>query len=113
MGGIGRYFDRPTIAYSPMTGDKFAQKLMNPIPPLHFAAWFKPVFPIDLVFSLCIHAINGIQNRFGRGTRVHPADPEFYPLLERMRRVRSAGVMGMRIKKRDKEEASPELFFRE
>ncbi|MCF6153986.1 MAG: hypothetical protein E3K36_01795 [Candidatus Brocadia sp.] len=113
IGGIGRYFDRPTITYSPMTGEKFAQTLMNPIPPPSLLSLVQSGFPIDLVFRLCIHAINGIQNRFGGGARARPADPEFYPLLERMRRVQNVGVMGMRIKKADKEEAFLELFFRE
>lgn len=113
IGGIGRYFDRPTITYSPMTGDKFAQKLMNPIPPPSLLSLVQSGFPIDLVFRLCIHSINGIQNRFGGGARARPADPEFYPLLERMRKVQSAGLMGMRIKKTDKEEAYLDLFFRE
>ncbi len=113
IGGIGRYFDRPTITYSPMTGEKFARKLMNPIPPPALLSLVQTGFPIDLVFRLCIHAINGVQNRFGGGARIRLADPEFYPLLERMRKVQSAGLMGMRIKKRDKEEAVLELFFRE
>ncbi|OOP55806.1 MAG: hypothetical protein AYP45_12740 [Candidatus Brocadia carolinensis] len=113
IGGVGRYFDRPTITFSPMTGEKFAQKLMNPIPPPSLFSMVQTGFPIDLVFRLCIHTINGVQNRFGAGARARPADPEFYPLLERMRKVQIAGVMGMRITKRDKEEAFLELFFRE
>lgn len=67
IGGIGRYFDRPTITYSPMTGEKFARKLMNPIPPPALLSLVQTGFPIDLVFRLCIHAINGVQNRFGGG----------------------------------------------
>ncbi len=113
IGGIGRYFDRPTITYSPMSGEKFAQRLMTPIPPPSLLSMIQTGFPIDLVFRLCIHSMNGVQNRFGGGARARPPDPEFYPLLERMRRVQSAGVMGMRIKKADKEEASLEFFFRE
>lgn len=113
IGGVGRYFDRPTITYSPMSGEMFAQRLMNPIPPPSLLTMIQTGFPIDLVFRLCIHATNGTYNRYGGGARARPADPEFYPLLERMRKVQIAGIMGMQIKKIDKEEASLELFFRE
>ncbi|TLD43606.1 MAG: hypothetical protein JETT_0037 [Candidatus Jettenia ecosi] len=113
IGGTGRYFDRPTITYSPMTGERFARSLMKPIPPISLLTMIQTGYPIDLVFRLCIHSINGIQNHFGGGARARQADPEFYPLVERMRRVQSEGVMGMRIKKIDKEEASLEIFFRE
>lgn len=113
IGGIGRYFDRPTITYSPMTGERFARSLMKPIPPISLLTMIQTGYPIDLVFRLCIHSMNGIQNRFGGGVRARQADPEFYPLLERMRMVQSGGVMGMRVKKIDKEEASLEIYFRE
>ena len=39
-------------------------------------------YPIDLVFRILVHSVNGIQNQFGGSTRMRKADPEFYLLQE-------------------------------
>ena len=105
VGGLARYTDRPTITYAPLTGDKFARSLMTPIPPASILSLIQAGYPVDLVLRLCIHSINGIQNRFGGAARARDADPEFYPLLEKMRKVQEAGGIGMRVKKIDNEES--------
>jgi hypothetical protein len=46
-----------------------------------------------------VHTINGVRNRYGGAARAHPADPEFYGILERMRRIQNSGAMGMRVEK--------------
>jgi len=110
LGGSGTYVDRPTITYSPIMGDKFARSLMSPIPPPAILSLLQTGYPVDLVFRMLVHEINGIGNRYGGEARLRPADPEFYPLLERMRKVQSAGGIGMRLKKVDKEEAALMVF---
>jgi len=110
LGGSGTYVDRPTITYSPIMGDKFARSLMSPIPPPAILSLLQSGYPVDLVFRILIHEINGIRNRFGGAARAHQADPEFYPLLEKMRKVQSTGGIGMRFKKIDKEEAALMTF---
>jgi hypothetical protein len=98
-GGAARYIDRPTITYSPLSGEKFARSLMTPIPPAAILSLIQADYPVDLVLRLCVHSVNGIRNRFGGGARARPADPEFYPLLDSLKRLQASGAIGLRVLK--------------
>lgn len=97
--GQGRYAERPTITYSPLSGEKFARSLMTPIPPAAILNLLQGGYPVDLVLRLCVHSINGIRSRFGSGARARQADPEFYQLVEKMRTVQQSGDLGLRVRK--------------
>lgn len=99
LGGVSRYYDRPTISYNLMTGEKFARSLMTPVKPASVMSLVEGGYPIDLVFRLLLHSINGIQNQFGVGSRAHQADPEFYPLIETLRNAQTKGLFSLRVKK--------------
>jgi len=105
IGGQGQFTDRPTITYAPLVGERFARSLMTPIPPPALLSLVQAGYPITLVFRLGVHVINGIQNRYGGEVRARPADPEFYELLERLRRIQESGVIGLRVQRVDREEA--------
>ena len=104
LGATGQYVDRPTITFTPIIGDKFARSLMSPIPPSAIISLMQGGYPVDLVFRLLVNEINGVRNRFGGEARARPADPEFYSLLEKMRKIQSAGAFGMRARRIGKEE---------
>jgi len=105
-GAAARYIDRPTITYSPLTGEKFARSLMTPIPPASILSLIQANYPVDLVLRLCVHSVNGIRNRFGGAARARPADPQFYPLLERLKRLQASGSIGLRVQKTSEREAT-------
>ncbi len=99
VGGTGRYYDRPTITYNPLTGEKFARNLMTPIAPATIMSLVEGGYPIDLVFRIMVHSVNGIQNSFGGTARMRRADPEFYLLLEKLRQNQMSGAVALRVKK--------------
>lgn len=113
LGAMGNYVDRPTITYAPIMGDKFARNLMAPIPPPAILSLMQGGYPVDLVFRLLVQKINGIQNRFSGESRAAPADPRFYAVIENMRKVQSAGGIGMRFTRKDKDEAAFMVIRRE
>jgi hypothetical protein len=110
VGARRKYTDRPTITYNPLTGEKFARSLMTPVPPAAIISLVQAGYAVNTVFRGLIHEINGVRNRFGGGARARAADPEFYPLLEKMQKIQSAGVIGMRFKKIDKEDVALLIF---
>jgi hypothetical protein len=108
----GIYLDRPTITYAPLSGEKFARSLMIPIPPAAILSFLQAGYPVDLVLRLCVHAINGIHSRFGGSARTREADPEFYPLVQKLRNIQQSGEIGLRVKKTSNQTESLMVFSR-
>lgn len=106
VGGAARYTDRPTITYAPVTGEKFARSLMAPIPPTAVLSLIQAGYPVDQVLRISVHSINGIRNRFGGSARPRSTDPDFYPLLERLRRIQDSGAIGLRVEKKTDREGT-------
>ena len=105
LGAQGQYTDRPTITYTPLAGERFARSLMTPVPPAALLSLIQAGNPVDLVLRLAVHVVNGIHNRYGGDERARAADPEFYWLLEGLRRIQLSGAIGMRVRRVDREEA--------
>jgi hypothetical protein len=111
LGGSGKYTDRPTITYTPLTGDKFSRSMMTPIPIRAFLFLIESGYPVDFLFRIVVQTINGIDNRFGPKMMGRSADPKFYRLIEALRRIQQSGGLGMRVKPIGKKKAVV-LFFR-
>ena len=98
------YTDKPTISYTPLTGDKFDKSLMRPLTPGTIFALIQAGYPADFVLRVTVRSINGIYNRASEGAQVRPADPEFYPLIEAVRRLQRTGALGLRVVKHGPDE---------
>ncbi len=101
--GGGTLNDSPTITYSPMMGERFARSMMMALPPSAIMNVIQAGFPVDLVFRLAVQSVNGGDNRRVRDFHVQPADPEFYELLQDLRRIQNAGDIGMRMRPVEKD----------
>jgi hypothetical protein len=105
LGAQGQFIDRPTITYTPLMGERFARSLMTPIPPPALMSLIQAGNPVDLVLRLGVHVVNGLHNRFGGDARATRADPEFYQLTERLRRIQLSGAIGLRVHRVERDEA--------
>ena len=57
LGTTGKYTDRPTITYTPITGQKFNASFMTPIPLRIILFLMQTGWPVDLVFPLTSGAV--------------------------------------------------------
>ena len=106
----GTYGEKPTVTYSPLSGEKFARSLMTPIPPAAILSFLQAGYPVDVVLRLAVHTINGIHGRFGYGPRAREADPEFFSLVEKLRAIQQSGQIGLRVTKSGNQTASLLVF---
>jgi hypothetical protein len=112
VGASGKYTDRPTITYSPLSGDKFTRNLMTPIPPTAVLSLVQAGYPIDLVLRILSHSVNGVRNSYHGSIRARNADADFYPLLESLRKIQDSGAVGFRVVKGKEKGEGTLLTFR-
>ena len=112
FGGGGLYLDRPTITYSPLTGQDFIKTMMTPFPPGAIMFLVEAGWSVDLLLQVSVQAINGIRNHKG-GLNAHPADPKFFEVLRLLKRIQASGGVGFKLKReKEGEEANILLFNR-
>jgi hypothetical protein len=112
IGVRGRYSDRPTITYQPVTGEKFTRTLMMPIPPGSIMALIQSGWRADAVFRICVQSLSGIYNRSGIALRAHPGDPDFYRLMALFNKIQESRAVGVRIQESEDKKQTTILFFR-
>jgi hypothetical protein len=106
LGATGIYTDRPTITYTPLQGDKFTRELLRPVAPAALFQLVQAGYPVDLVFQLAVRAINSVYNRSARPASRRHADPEFYQVLDALRRLQLSEAIGFRLEKRGPDDVS-------
>jgi len=97
LNGNVRYTDRPTITYSPMTGNKFMRGLLLPIRPEELFFCVQAGWSAEVILKAGLASINGLRNREFSPGGATPADPDFDRVLHLMEKIRQSGLVGVRI----------------
>jgi hypothetical protein len=100
FGASAVFTDRPTISYAPLTGEKFVNSLLRPIPPQAVFAMITAGHQADFIFQATVRAINDVYNYTGAPSRARPEDAAFAQVTAALRRVQQAGALGMRVERR-------------
>ncbi len=110
VGASGRFLDRPTITYAPLTGAEFVKTMLTPFPPGSIMFLAEAGWPIDFLLQTGTQAINGLRNR-KPGIGARPADPEFVQVVKLLHRIQDEGGIGFKVhREKGGEEATMLLF---
>jgi len=114
LSGTGQaiYTDRPTITYTPLTGQKFLRSLLTPIDPKNIFFMLQSGYAADFVLALTVDSLNGLHNRSASNGAIREADPDFIRVLQLMREVQVAGGVGVRVQENQDKSETTVMFFR-
>ncbi len=112
VGAQAVYTDRPTITYTPLTGEKFLKGLLAPIDPKNIFFLMQSGYPADFILALTVESLNGVRNRSAGAGAMREADPDFSRALQLLREVQAAGAVGMRVEEDKAKGSTGVVFFR-
>lgn len=98
LGASGRYTDRPTITYTPKTGDDYLTSLMKPVEPSAVLALVHSGYSPKLLFTWAVESINGIRNYTLHAESERPADPKFNEFVQLLSELQASGAIAFEIK---------------
>ena len=101
FGASGTYTDKPTISYTPITGERYLNSLLRPIPPQAIFAMIESGHRADYLLRVTVRAINGVYNSSTSQPRARAADPTFSQVVDAIRRLQQTGALSVRVEKRD------------
>ncbi len=111
LGGSLKYTDRPTITYTPLTGNKFVKGLMTPLPPDSIFFMIQSGWAADAVCFASVAVMNGLKNQVSNVSGVSPPDPAFMRALELLRELQLSGAVGMRIRQDSQKQQTTIIVF--
>lgn len=112
LGGSGRFVDRPTITYVPMTGNRFVQGLMTPIDPGSLFSAIQSGWPADSMLSVGVTTMNGLNNEEVSLSSYTPPDPRFLRAVELIRKIQRSGAVSMRVVQSTNKQETEIITFR-
>jgi hypothetical protein len=112
LGAQGKFTDRPTITYVPLTGQGFLEGFLAPVQPSKIFYLLQAGYAADFILELSVESLNGLNNRPTSFASTRQADPEFFRLLALLREIQDAGAVGMRVEGATNGQPAAVLFFR-
>ena len=96
IGGAARFTDRPTITYTPLTGDEFVKALMTPLSPESVFSTIESGWPAEAILFATVARLNGLRNQEASIAGFSNAEPGFLRVLQLFGRIQAVGAVSLR-----------------
>jgi len=96
---LGRltYSDRPTITFTPLSGDDLARTSIRPLLPADILPLAASGLPIDVLFRLSVQSVGTLQNTVPLAGSEMGASRQFFELIAVLRRLQERGLLSLRL----------------
>lgn len=98
LGAQGRFTDRPTITYTPLTGNRFIQNIATPITAVAIFEALESGFPAHAMLMIGVSSINGLRNTEFDLDGSSAADPRFIEVARLLGEAQKRGIFGIRVR---------------
>ena len=109
LGASGTWSSAPTISFTPMTGERFTKRLLEPMSPISVLMLVQAGWPIDMVWPTMVSSVNGLHSQ-SLGVA---ADPKFVELQETLARIQRSHAVGFRLRPKEEGDALLMVVHRE
>jgi len=99
--GSVSYSNHPTFTFTPTTGDAYASAYIRPLSPTLVLPLAESGMPIDLLLRITAQSIAGLQNGNALGGPNASGAPEFFLLIQALRRLQLAGELNVESRNED------------
>jgi len=96
LGVSGRYTDRPTITYKPMTGAPFRRGVMSALPVRNVMTGLDTGVSAQFLFNLGVRSLNGLRNASLSASGSQTAQDGFKRSAEILAQLQLAGALRVR-----------------
>lgn len=111
LGGSGSYSNRPTITYTPLTGNQYVRGLMTPLPPEVVFFTIESGYAADLIIRATVSSINGLHNDTVTDGEQSGGDAGFFRVAALFRLLQRNGAVSLIVKVKPDKERVPVLVF--
>jgi len=106
--GTLNYSDRPTITFTPLSGEDLARTSIRPLLPADILPLAASGLPIDVLFRLSVQSVGTLQNTVPLAGTEIGASREFFELIAALRRLQERGLLSIRLVR---EKEGSRVFF--